>query len=124
MSRILDESDRCAAINVGTGLPDGPNEINLKLPTVYLTRYGKIVENQIKIMTDFYDEIRIEKYVIMPNHIHFLLEVKNGVFGPSGRPVPTMREFSTNSIISKFIGTFKRFVNKEIGKKYMAAPFI
>ena len=92
-------------------LPDGPNETNLKSPVVYLTRYGKIVENQINIMADFYDEIRVDKYVIMPNHVHFLLEVRNGMFGPSRTMVPTMY-----SLTSRFIGTFKRFVNKEIGK--------
>ena len=47
----------------------------------------------------------------MPNHIHILLVVKE--HGPSGRPVPTVQ----NSVISRFISTFKRFCNREYGKK-------
>ena len=55
--------------------------------------------------------IKIEKYVIMPNHIHFLINVLEGdENGPSGTPVPT------NSYIAKLVSTFKRFCNKEVGE--------
>ncbi len=85
-------------IIVGTGVPDGPQNI--------LSPYGKIADEQIRTMNDFYDNISVDKYVIMPNHIHLLIRVFDMPDGPSGRPVPT------NSIISRFVGTFKRFCNK------------
>ena len=56
----------------------------------------------------------------MPNHIHIMLWVKgveNGpsstqdANGPSSTPVPTVQ----NSILSRFVSTFKRFCNKEYG---------
>ena len=31
---------------------------------------------QIEIMKNFYPFVSVEKYVIMPNHIHFLFQVK------------------------------------------------
>ena len=61
-------------------------------------------------MTDFYDDIKINKYVVMPNHIHMLIEIIRSDDGPSGTPIPT------NSKISNFVGTFKRFCNKQYGK--------
>ena len=90
-----------SAIRVGTGVLDRPkNE---------LTEYGETADKQLKIMTDFYDSISVDKYVIMPNHIHLILTVKNVPNGPSGTPVPT------DSLVARFISTFKRFSNKEYG---------
>ena len=96
---------------VGTGVLDGPK--------TKLSEYGEIADQQIKIMSDFYDYISVDKYVIMPNHIHLILHVHSGPSGrpkngPSGRPVPTTP--STNSAVSKFVGTFKRFCNRKYGK--------
>jgi len=62
-------------------------------------------------MDGFYDHLSVDKYVIMPDHIHFLITVKNG---QSGTPVPTGVN-NTNSVIAKFVSTFKRFCNKEYG---------
>ena len=89
---------------VGTGVPDGPQNI--------LTQYGKIAEKHILNMTSFYDNLSVDNYVIMPNHIHLLIQIhytdiKNG---PPRTSVPT------NSVISQFVSTFKRFCNKEYGE--------
>jgi len=100
---ICVENRRCVLSRiVGTGVPDGP-EIEL-LP------YGAIADKYINQLNDFYDNISVESYVIMPNHIHILLQVKN--MGPSGTPVPTLQ----NSVISRLVSIFKRFCNKEYGK--------
>ena len=90
--------------NVGTGVPDGPQTI------IELTEYGRIADKYIKRLNDFYGDLSVENYVIMPNHIHMLILV--GRDGPSRTPVPTVQ----NSTISRFISTFKRFCNKEYGK--------
>ena len=34
------------------------------------------MDKYIKQLNDFYEHLSVEKYVIMPNHIHFLLWVK------------------------------------------------
>ena len=88
---------------VGTGVLDGPKSIEL-LP------YGIIADKYINQLNDFYDNIKIVRYVIMPNHIHILLFVKER--GPSRTPVPTKQ----NSTVSCFVSTFKRFCNKEYGE--------
>ena len=89
---------------VGTGVPDGPKS--------ELTKYGQIADKYINQLNVFYDNISIEGYVIMPNHIHIMLWVKGIENGPSRTPVPTIQ----NSIPSRFISTFKRFCNKEYGE--------
>ncbi|MBQ3573935.1 MAG: hypothetical protein IJA16_04995, partial [Clostridia bacterium] len=59
----------------------------------------------------------IDKYVIMPNHIHMIITIleTEQFNGPSGTPVPT------NSLIAKFVSTFKRFCNKEYGENIWQA---
>ena len=52
---------------VGTGVLD--------CPQIELTQYGEIADKYIKQLNDFYEHLSVEKYVIMPNHIHFLLWV-------------------------------------------------
>ena len=88
---------------VGTGVPDGPH--------IELTKYGQIADKLINQLNNFYDDLSVEGYVIMPNHIHIMLWVKGTKNGPSGTPVPTVQ----NSIPSRFLSTFKRFCNKECG---------
>jgi len=114
--------------SVGTGVPDGPftdlsNSVGTGVPDgpkIELTKYGQIADKYINQLNDFYDSLSVESYVIMPNHIHVMLWVKgteNGpartpvINGPSRTPVPTIQ----NSVLSRFVSTFKRFCNKEYG---------
>ncbi len=104
---------------VGTGVPDGPRDgiqENVGINGAYnkthikLTEHGKIADKYINQLNDFYNDISVKQYVIIPNHIHILLFVRGG--GPSRTPVPTVQ----NSVVSRFISTFKRFCNKEYGE--------
>ena len=105
---LCTQNRRCILSRVvGTGVLD--------CPRTELTAYGKIAEKYIKQLNDFYDHISIEKYVIMPNHIHMLLFIKGN--GQSRTPVPTR----ANSAFSHFISTFKRFCNKEYGENIWQA---
>ena len=79
-------------------------------PKSHLTKYGIIADKYINQLNDFYDYISVDKYVIMPNHIHLLLSITNSENGTSRTPSPT------NSVVAKFVSTFKRFCNKEYGK--------
>ena len=102
-------------IPVGTGVLARTDNGEIALASgvqIKLKEHGIIAEKYLKQMNDFYKHISVEKYVIMPNHIHLLLFVKPNNNGPSGTPVPTVQ----NSTVSKFISTFKRFCNKEYGE--------
>ena len=103
---------------VGTGVPD--------CPQIELTKYGQIADKYIKQLNDFYNHLSIEEYVIMPNHIHLLLWVKENKDaienGQSRTPVPTNIE-RANSACSQFVSTFKRFCNKEYGTNIWQRSF-
>ena len=102
---ICTKERRCSLSKiVGTGVPDGPS--------VELLPYGKIADKYINQLNDFYNDISVKGYVIMPNHIHIMLFVKIDEKGPSRTPVPTIQ----NTIVARFLSTFKRFCNKEYGK--------
>lgn len=57
-------------------------------PLPQLSPFGKIVEAWIQKLPNKYPEISVDRYVIMPNHIHLLLSVDkdNG----RGDPSPTV----------------------------------
>ena len=92
----LDKQNIFSVINVGT-TTGRPN---------ILSDYGIIIENNINNIPKIYIGATIDKYVIMPNHIHFIIRIENDIEG--GRPmvVPT---------ISKIIQQFKGSVTKKIG---------
>ncbi len=99
---ICTKNRSCLLSNiVGTGVPDGPY--------IELKQFGIIADKYINELGSFYNNLSVDKYVIMPNHIHILLSVNSG---PSGTPVPTLQNF----IVSRFVSTFKRFCNKEYGE--------
>ena len=46
------------------------------LPSTKLTDIGKIIRNSINFMEQNFENIFIEKYVIMPNHVHLLVKIQ------------------------------------------------
>ena len=94
-------------ISVGTGVPD--------CPQIQLLKHGEIAEKYLRQMNDFYECLSVDKYAVMPDHIHMLITVRNG---QSRTPVPTRngKIDNRNSTISKFVSTFKRYCNKEYGQ--------
>lgn len=95
---LCTQNKRCV-LSVIEDSPEGP--------AVKLLPYGEIAEKYINQLNDFYSDISIDRYVIMPNHIHILLSVEKD------RGLVSSVQ---NSSISKFISTFKRFCNKVYGR--------
>ncbi|MEL4105657.1 hypothetical protein AAFA46_02280 [Oscillospiraceae bacterium WX1] len=80
-----------------------PNE-GAKCVCLPLSPIGKIIDNEIMILSQTYEQLIVDKYVIMPNHIHMIVEIRDN----SGRSqiAPT---------VSRAIKQFKGSVTKEIG---------
>ena len=93
----------------------------LDVPLVRLSPYGKIVEETLHEIVEHYDWLTVDKYVIMPNHIHLLLGIQGS--GTSRTPSPTSRNdngmsrtpSAANDRLPKLISTFKRFSNRRSG---------
>ena len=81
-----------------------------KLP---LSSSGKIAEQAVLQIASHYENIVVDKYCIMPNHIHLLLRIESNT---SGRMVsaPT---------ISTVVGSMKRWVSRQIGKPIWQKSF-
>lgn len=74
-------------------------------PLPKLSCYGEIVDLLIKTIPEKYEEITVDCYVIMPNHIHLLLSVKND----DGRR-------NASPTVSAALGWLKYQATKEINK--------
>ena len=92
-------------------------------PIVRLSAVGEIVEKYI-CSTNNIPEITVDKYVIMPNHIHLLLRVCNEN-GTSRAPSPTHSQpmSRSNQLIPHAISTLKRFVNRDVGGNVFQRSF-
>ena len=79
---ICTHNKNCIFCNiVGQGL--APAEIKL-------SAFGEIVNEEIADLENRYENIRIDKYVIMPNHIHAIIAIQNETAGAS--PCPTLSD--------------------------------
>ncbi|MBE6865982.1 MAG: transposase [Ruminococcaceae bacterium] len=72
---------------------------------VELTKIGIEIENTINFINDNYRNVFIEKYVIMPNHIHLILYLGYENLGGHGNPP-----------LQKIVGQLKSFTTKKYGK--------
>ena len=78
-------------------------------PSAQLTKLGMIVKRNI-LSGNQIQGITVDKFVIMPNHIHLILLVDpTAQDGTSRAPSPT------NAVIPHFVSTFKRFCHRDIG---------
>lgn len=58
-------------------------------PRVALTPVGQMVEHELlHSIRAHYPMVNILEYVVMPEHLHFLLEVQDDLISPQGRKVP------------------------------------
>ncbi len=75
-------------------------------PRVQLSDWGRMAEQVIHDIPNHYPAISVDHYVVMPNHIHLLLQVKTD---ESGRPLvaPT---------ISTVVQQMKGVITKRIGR--------
>ena len=69
------------------------------LPKNTLTTIGEEVEKSIQYIDNNYVGIKIEKYVIMPNHIHLIVNLKDsGGYGnpPLQNVIGQLKSYTTN----------------------------
>ena len=72
---------------------------------VRLTRYGEIVDLAIRNISSIYPSISVDHYVIMPNHVHLILQI-HSVEGGRMISAPT---------VSTVVGQMKRWASRQAG---------
>ena len=80
---------------------------DLGAPQVQLTARGTLAQRYICAIETAYHDVTVEKYAVMPNHIHILLTLHNGAPG-SARP--TQR-------IPRLVAALKRVTNRAAGEE-------
>ena len=81
---------------------------------IQYTPYGKIAEEQLFLSEKRYPSLKIDQYVIMPNHIHLIIIITDDEELRAIRESP----LRGRSVISKVIGYVKMNASKEIHGKY------
>ncbi len=92
-----DRKELLCKIKVGFGIYDEPETT--------MSEFGFVAQKNLERE---YKNIKIDRYVIMPDHIHILVRVINDD-GVSQAPHPT------NAQIPKFVSLFKRYCNRQYG---------
>ena len=67
---------------------------------IILSDIGKIVQMEIEVLKTIYDSVRIRNFVIMPNHVHFIVQIRNA----HGKPT-----------ISQLVQQWKGAISKKAG---------
>lgn len=75
------------------------------LPKINLNPIGEEIEKSINYINDYYDNIKIVKHIIMPNHIHLLIEINNQTGGHGDPPLQSI------------IGQLKSYTTNKYGKQ-------
>ena len=75
---------------------------NCVRPKTAFSEIGRLVDDNISILNAAYDTVRVDTYVIMPNHVHLLLVIQSGrtQFAPT---------------ISRIMKQFKGKITKQLG---------
>lgn len=78
-----------------------------------LSTAGKIVEQGICQIVEHYENVIVDKYCIMPDHIHLILRIESDI---GGRMVsaPT---------VSTVVGSMKRWVSRQFGRPVWQKSF-
>ena len=76
-----------------------------------LNDLGKIVNQQILDIELHYTNVKIDKYIIMPNHIHLIITITQT---ERINPFPTIKHD-----ISNVVGKFKSGVSRIVGNAFM-----
>ncbi len=81
----------------------------LDSPKIILSKIGVIAEQELLKIEAYYNNVKIDKYVIMPNHIHLIIKITERI-----NPFPTKKYD-----ISNVIGKYKAAVTRNVGNAFM-----
>ena len=102
---------------------------NIKSGEMQLSKIGKIAEKFWKEIPDHFSSVKLDKFVIMPNHIHGIIEIDNNNFYNNNDCLyvgeyPRMSKISPKpESLSVIIGSFKSITTKIVNSKFYEMGF-
>ena len=90
------------------------------IPHVKLSALGEIIIEAIENISSIYQCVTVDKYVVMPNHLHLTVIVHGygrQVASQYGRQVASQygRQVAAPTTVNTIIGNMKRYVSMQIG---------
>jgi len=76
-----------------------------KRAEVMLTKQGHIAQQQLLALQQRYDNLKVDKYVIMPTHIHIIFQLLH-----------TQRTLESSPSIPSIVGTYKSITTRAINQ--------
>ena len=92
----------------GEIVPD--NDDNPHPKNMILNEYGEIAEKQWYWLSEQYQYVVLHAFVVMPNHIHGIIEINRDIVG-TGRDLSLRSKIKS---LSELIGAYKTTVSKQI----------
>lgn len=77
---------------------------------VVLNDVGKLVENKWKMIEEYFKNVKLDKFVVMPSHVHGIIFIAGNSFSCSDK------ESQNVQLIPKIISHYKASVKREIRK--------
>lgn len=81
---------------------------NCVRPIIKLSKIGQVIDNEINKISKIYNNIFIDEYVVMPNHIHLIIEIESG----RTQFAPTISQ-----VIKQYKGSITKQLNYNIWQK-------
>jgi len=81
-----------------------------------LNSAGKIARKYLKDIPQYYNGVSIDEFIIMPNHIHLIVELVDAVV--TEQCSVTTKNNKNYGLLSKIIKSYKNAITKEINKKF------
>lgn len=79
-----------------------------------LNSFGLIVKKEIDNIESHYANVRIDRYIIMPDHLHMIIVISEPFFPAGINPCPTIK-----CDIPNIVGKFKASVTRNVGNAFM-----
>jgi REP element-mobilizing transposase RayT len=99
---------------VGDAHPGVPNAHPGVPRRVELSEFGFVVDKFINSINVVYDDIYVDKYVIMPNHVHLILVLANSGEAVESTGTPGCAS-PTKAKLAKVINAFKSLTSRAVG---------
>lgn len=111
--------DCCLSVITNPGR-EGVGRGALAPPEVVLKEPGSILDGYIQNIPKVYPGVRVDKYAIMPNHVHLLIQITGEGDGGARAPRPT--EVGSPDI-QRIIGGVKSLTRRKVGRPIWQTSF-
>jgi len=84
----------------------------IEIDKMGVNQYGNIAKSAWLDLPNHHNNVQLDEFIVMPNHVHGIIKIKNPVGAGPARPVND----PTNNNLSVIVGSYKSSVTKQINR--------